>query len=423
MGEPSMRTEVERIRRWYSDRAVDPVIRARYAPFNEQQVDSLCQQYRAVAESMRSIGRLSLADHRILDVGCGKGRFLRNCLDWGALPEHLHGVDVHADAIEEGLLRSPQIDLRVTDGIDLDFPDGSFDLVTEFVVFSSIDDGGLRGRLAEEMRRVLKADGYVFCWDLPTTRTPRREVLDLQELFPGMAAKAARVAIRPRPSEGLRPRFRPVLRWIDRFAYPPTHNAVLLGPKRKSTRRYHRVVVRSARQASLRDHTKTKGERPYGRSPLFSFSPGRSSHGEVNDDPGQRLGFRDDVDLSRRALVVAGPAGNGEHEPLGLPGFDDEPLDRDLALGKPRRHQALRVARRPLDARDRADSPVVTHSLPALPEHVVEDELIAEAVSLLTDVDGRLLRRLGAKAELHLVPSGRSDRQRRSGGHRTEGED
>jgi ubiquinone/menaquinone biosynthesis C-methylase UbiE len=227
-----MRTEVERIRRWYGERALDPVIRKRYAPFNEEQVDSLAQQYRAVADSMRSIGRLSLVNLRILDVGCGKGRFLRNCLDWGARPEHLHGVDVHADAIAEGLRRSPHIDLRVTEGIDLEFPDASFDLVTEFVVFSSIDDGDLRARLAEEMHRVLKPDGYVFCWDLPTTRTPRREVLDLWKLFPGMPARRSRVALHQRPSEGLRPRFRPALRWIDRFAYPPTHEVALFGPKR-----------------------------------------------------------------------------------------------------------------------------------------------------------------------------------------------
>lgn len=227
-----MRSEVERIRRWYGDRALDPAIRARYAPFNDQQVDSLCQQYRAIADLMRSTGRLSLANLRILDVGCGKGRFLRNCLDWGALPEDLHGVDVHADAIEEGLRRSPHIDLGVTNGIDLDFPDESFDLVTEFVVFSSIDDVDLRGRMAAEMQRVLRTGGYIFAWDLPSTRTPRREDLDLQQLFAGMPKQSSLIALHPRPSAGLRPRVRRALGWIDRFAFPPTHQATLFGPKR-----------------------------------------------------------------------------------------------------------------------------------------------------------------------------------------------
>jgi SAM-dependent methyltransferase len=202
---------------------VDPAIRARYAPFNDQQVESLCQQYRAIAGLIRNTGRLSLANLCILDVGCGKGRFLRNCLDWGALPEDLHGVDVQADAIEEGLRRSPHIDPRVTDGIDLDFPDQSFDLVTEFVVFSSIDDLDLRSRMAAEMQRVLKTGAYIFAWDLPSTRTPRREDLDLQQLFAGMPKERSLMALHPRPSDGLRPRVRHALGWIDRFAFPPSH--------------------------------------------------------------------------------------------------------------------------------------------------------------------------------------------------------
>ena len=53
--------------------------------------------------------------------------------------------------------------------------------------------------------------------------------------------------------------------------------------------------------------------------PPFSVLPGVFRSGsEVNDDAGQRLGLLKDVDLTGRALVLAGSARDGEHEPPGV---------------------------------------------------------------------------------------------------------
>jgi hypothetical protein len=57
-----MRSEVERMRRWYGDRALDPAIRARYAPFNDQQVDSLSSGLHAIRAARRGLARHALLE-------------------------------------------------------------------------------------------------------------------------------------------------------------------------------------------------------------------------------------------------------------------------------------------------------------------------------------------------------------------------
>jgi ubiquinone/menaquinone biosynthesis C-methylase UbiE len=226
--------EVERIRQMYASRDVDPTVAEMWAPFAGDEVDYRSQQYWCLATLMRGTGRSSLAGLKILDVGCGKGRFLRACLDMGASPENLFGVDLYSRAIDEARELSPHLHFQASNGTDLDFPDGKFDLLTQFVAFSSIFNDKLRTRLASEMIRVLKPGGYIFWWDLmQTVERSSQDQLRPQELFPGMKYQQLVAGLRPKPqSTVLLPRvLRPFARILDKFAYPPTHIAALIGPK------------------------------------------------------------------------------------------------------------------------------------------------------------------------------------------------
>jgi ubiquinone/menaquinone biosynthesis C-methylase UbiE len=170
--------EVERIRTMYADRDQAPAVQAMWAALAEMEVAYRIQQLRAMATLLRSTGRLELSDLRILDVGCGQGRLLRACLDMGASPQNLSGVDVRSNAIEEAHILSPHLDFRISNGIDLDWPDGQFDLVMQFVVFSSIFMDDLRRHLASEMMRVLKPGGYesLFRFMVYSASNERRQV-------------------------------------------------------------------------------------------------------------------------------------------------------------------------------------------------------------------------------------------------------
>ena len=229
----SLTAEVDRIRETYSYRDHDLKIQAMWAPFAEGEVLHRTQQYWMLATLFRSINRFDLSGLKILDVGCGNGRVLRSFLDMGASAKDLSGVDVHAEAIERARLISPELDLRVSNGIDLEFSDVTYDVVTQFVVFSSIFSSDLRVRLAAEILRVVKIGGYIFWWDIDKTVQPDSpSVLDPKELFPGQRCRKLHVGLHRNPSNWVKlPKaFQRFLPLLDILGYRKTHIAALVGP-------------------------------------------------------------------------------------------------------------------------------------------------------------------------------------------------
>jgi SAM-dependent methyltransferase len=127
------------------------------------------------------------ARHRVLDVGCGTGVFLRAVADVGARP---HGLDGSRALLRVARGRVPEAELRVGDAERLPFDDDSFDVVTGFNSFFFADDmvAALReaGRVAKPGRPVL-----VQVWGHP-------ERCDLTPML--QAASALRPA-EPSPSQ------------------------------------------------------------------------------------------------------------------------------------------------------------------------------------------------------------------------------
>ena len=85
---------------------------------------------------------------RLLDCGCGAGRFARMAADRGA---SVAGIDAAAGLIEIAADRTPEGDFRVGDLEALPWPDASFDVVTGFNAFQFADD---KARALTETRRV-----------------------------------------------------------------------------------------------------------------------------------------------------------------------------------------------------------------------------------------------------------------------------
>jgi SAM-dependent methyltransferase len=232
--------EVQAILADYSRFDQDAVRQAVWLPFSTTEEDHRIQQYRTMAALFRGAGRTSVAGWRILDVGCGTGRHLRTFIDFGAEPSNLVGLEVQPGRLEVARRLSPNVTFTLGSGWDLPFPKGSFDLVTQFVVFSSIALPDLRQHLAREMVRVTAPGGYIFWWDLLASVAPRDQgqAMDVGQLFPGLPRKTMTCGPKALPSECLRPsgfrrfyRVRSLLcRMLDRFGFPPTHVAALIGP-------------------------------------------------------------------------------------------------------------------------------------------------------------------------------------------------
>ena|ERR1700693_6273809 len=162
----------------------------RYSRFNPASLFHLQEIERRLLRSLASFGLTSLADKRILDVGCGSGQWLQTFLLWQARPESLCGIDLLSGTIAEAKHQLPVgVTLKVGSAARIDFVDQSFDLVSQFTVFSSILGDAMRRHAAGEMLRVTARGGYIVWFDLSVDNPFNRDVrgigkAEIRELFP-----------------------------------------------------------------------------------------------------------------------------------------------------------------------------------------------------------------------------------------------
>jgi ubiquinone/menaquinone biosynthesis C-methylase UbiE len=147
------------------------------------------QATRACIHVLHRAGLFPLANARIMDIGCGNGNWLLEFLQWGASPEKLSGIDLSAARIASAQHRLPSADLRTASATELPWEGASFDLVTQFTVFTSILDRQMQQQIAAEMQRVLKPGGSILWFDFrysnprnPNVRGIGRS--EIKSLFP-----------------------------------------------------------------------------------------------------------------------------------------------------------------------------------------------------------------------------------------------
>lgn len=193
-------------------------------------------QERALARALGGAGLLPLAGRRILEIGCGSGRWLELLRAFGADEERLAGVDLEPDRLATAASRLPRADLREADATALSWPDASFDVVLQATVFTSILDAQVRRQVAAEMARVLAPGGAVVWYDFrvdnprnPHVRGVRRR--ELAALFPGFRLRVRRVTLAPPLARLLAPRAVWLATLIEACRILDTHDmAVLLKP-------------------------------------------------------------------------------------------------------------------------------------------------------------------------------------------------
>ena len=118
---------------------------------------------------------------RVLDCGCGAGRFARMAADRGA---SVAGIDASEELIEIAAERTPDGDFRVGDIEALPWAEDSFDVVTGFSAFQFADD---KVRALSEARRVSRGAVAVV---IPT-RVPESGIATVfKPLFPFFADEA-----------------------------------------------------------------------------------------------------------------------------------------------------------------------------------------------------------------------------------------
>lgn len=102
---------------------------------------------------------------KILDAGCGEGRFCRMLAERGA---RVTGIDITAALIEEARRRHPDGEYTVGHVETLPYDDATFDLLVSYVVLLDVKD--FRAAI-REMARVLKPGGRAAVSNLQSFAT------------------------------------------------------------------------------------------------------------------------------------------------------------------------------------------------------------------------------------------------------------
>jgi ubiquinone/menaquinone biosynthesis C-methylase UbiE len=146
---------------------------------------------------------MPLSGKKILEVGCGTGKWLRDLIAWGADPESLVGVELlQASAARARRLCPQAVTVECGNAASLGFPSASFDIVLQATVFTSVLDGEMKQAMAAEMLRVLRPKGVILWYDFFWKNPANPYVApvgkgELRQLFPGCSFDVGRVTLAP----------------------------------------------------------------------------------------------------------------------------------------------------------------------------------------------------------------------------------
>jgi SAM-dependent methyltransferase len=227
--------EIERIREEYQAR--ERTIPADFYSWHREEIQYWqARTARVCARLLHNSGAFPIADASIADVGCGNGQWLLEFLQWGAVAANLHGIDLIAERIAYARERLPGADLRWGDAAQLPWRDGSFDLVTQFTVFSSILDTQVQAEVAGEMLRVLRPGGRILWYDCrylnPSNAAVRgMDRADIRKLFPSCSIQFASTTLVPPLSRAIARRSWAVAAAMEGLRFTCTHLAAVITPQ------------------------------------------------------------------------------------------------------------------------------------------------------------------------------------------------
>jgi len=175
----------------------------RYDPLSPSVYMTTQERQRAL---IRAISRAKLAPLRsrtAFEVGCGSGGNLAELIRLGFEPENLVGNELQPERLAAARALLPAgVRLLPGDANELDLPEGSFDVVVQSTVFSSLLDPRFQEQLASRLWGWVKPGGgvlwYDFTWDNPRNPDVKGVPADrIRELFPRGRLRSRRVTLAP----------------------------------------------------------------------------------------------------------------------------------------------------------------------------------------------------------------------------------
>lgn len=230
------RAEIERIREEYRSRSRN-VPSDYYALWREENLYFHARIAHACVKLLSGSQAFPLAAMRIADIGCGEGRWLLEFLQWGAVSANLYGIDLLPERIAVARKRLEGANLIQGDACRLPWDDDSFDIVTQFVVFSSVLNPSVRFRMAKEMLRVLRPGGHIL-WFNARRNNPRNPAVrgitkqQIQTLFPGCAVRCVKAIPVPPVGRAVARRSWLAALALEKVPFACTHLVALITPQK-----------------------------------------------------------------------------------------------------------------------------------------------------------------------------------------------
>lgn len=192
-------SEIDRIRAEYARRKRD-IPQSFYSWGRVSNCFTHTQLVRDCIAELTRAKMFPLESRSVADIGCGSGTWLLEFAQWEG--SDLHGIDLDKSRIERAKARFPSTELLVGDARYLPWQDSSFDLVSQFVLFTSILSNTVKKQIAREMWRVLKPGGVILWFDFRVNNPRNKNVRgisssEIHSLFPDGGIRLRRVTLAP----------------------------------------------------------------------------------------------------------------------------------------------------------------------------------------------------------------------------------
>ncbi len=217
-GDSASRAERDRLRAHFEPGA----LRRNYNPEDPGNRWLFRDRWDAILGALRSL-RDTNGPLRYIEIGSGDGEGLREVTLQEVTREPVVGLDLVVEGLRLSRTVCPGTSVVWADGAVLPFRDGSFDVVAQFLMLSSVLDGTRRRRVADESMRILRPGGWVVCLDLryPQLRSSSRVALTLAKLrtlYPGGEISSTTLGLVPPLARVAAPLSPGLCRWLSRLS-------------------------------------------------------------------------------------------------------------------------------------------------------------------------------------------------------------